>query len=76
MGLEFKVFGTQAFNDWCTCKYYTFNRNVQPPTDKLAPIFFVLMASKALKLDLQIKVGWVLKSSDNSLLNGHWDYPF
>ena len=31
---------------------------------------------EAPKFDLQIKVGWVLKNSGNSLLNGHWDYPF
>ena len=58
-------------------KTSTISRGVQPPTDKLAPILFCFNCFlEALKFELQKKVGWVLKSSGNSLLNGHWDYPF
>ena len=29
-----------------------------------------------IKINLQIKVRWVLKNSENSLFNGHWNFPF
>ena len=34
---------------------------------------FVWRLLEALKIDLQIKVGWVLKNLGNSLFDGHWD---
>ena len=45
---------------------------VQPPTIKLAPLFWRLL--EALKIYLQTKVGWVLKTSGNSLSNRHWNF--
>ena len=42
---------------------------IQPPTIKLAPLFWRLL--EALKIDLQTKVGWVLKTSP---FVGHWKF--
>ena len=45
---------------------------LQPTTDKLAP--FVWRLLEAFKIDLQIKVGWVLKNSGNFLFDRHWNF--
>ena len=50
----------------CSCT------NVQPRSIKLAPLFWRLL--EALKIDLQTKVGWVLKTSGNSLFDRHWNF--
>ena len=34
-----------------------------------------LKALRGIKMDLQIKVGWVLKNSGNSLCDRHWNFP-
>ena len=43
---------------------------VQTRTKNMAG--FVWRLLEALKIDLQIKVGWVLKNSGNSLIDKHW----
>ena len=45
---------------------------LQPRSIKLAPLFWRLL--EALKIDLQTKVGWVLKTSGNSPFVGHWNF--
>ena len=45
---------------------------LQPRSIKLAPLFWRLL--EALKIDLQTKVGWVLKTSGNSLIDRHWNF--
>ena len=45
---------------------------LQPRSIKLAPLFWRLL--EALKIDLQTKVGWVLKTSGNSLFDRHWNF--
>ena len=45
---------------------------LQPPTIKLASLFWRLL--EALQIDLQTKVGWVLKTSGNSPFVGHWNF--
>ena len=45
--------------------------HVQVRSDNMS--CFVWRLLEALKIYLQIKVGWVLKNLGNSLFNGHWD---
>ena len=63
--------GTDLYNRKASL-FVSFRIAIQTRTKNMAG--FVWRLLEALKIDLQIKVGWVLKNSGNSLFDRHWNF--